>query len=114
MSAYPTTVCEGIWFSVLPVWNRPNWTGPGVYMFCRRDFSGSRTILYVGETGSLETRLGTDHEHWDEALKLGMNEVLVHLAAKTSAERLGVETHLRRLRPTPLNRQGLLSGFRPA
>ena len=61
----------------------------------------------------MSDRVGPEHEHWDEALSLGMNEVLVHPLTTTKAQRLAIETRLRHLYPTPLNRQpagiGLLS-----
>jgi hypothetical protein len=106
MNARPTVFCCGVIFSVFPVWECSSLPGPGVYMLCKRDdLRGSRVILYIGETFNLAARLGRDHEHWAEALARGMNEVLVHLLAHTAAKRLAIETRLRRLVPTPLNRQ---------
>lgn len=121
MGVNTTILCGDLGFSVFPAWHWPRWPSPGVYMLCRRDLRGSREILYIGETANLATRLGPAHEQWAEALTLGMNEVLVHLLAKTQAQRLAVETRLRHLYPTRLNRQGspallaeaLLGGRRP-
>jgi hypothetical protein len=57
----------------------------------------ARDPLHIGQASDLATRLGAG---------LGMNEVLVHLRADTESERLAIETRLRHLNPTPLNRQG--------
>jgi hypothetical protein len=103
MSACPTVFYGGVIFSVFPLWYTSRLPGPGVYMLCRRDRGRLREILYIGETADLASRLGPEHEHWAEAQALGVNEVLVHLLAMTSAERLAVTARLRRLHPTPLN-----------
>jgi hypothetical protein len=103
MRTCPTVFYGGVIFSVFPLWYLSRLPGPGVYMLCRRAPGELREILYIGETADLACRLGPGHEQWAEAQALGMNEVLVHLLPATSAERLAVETHLRRLYRTPLN-----------
>ena len=105
MAACPTVFYGGVIFSVFPLWYSSRLPGPGVYMLCRRSPAAFREILYIGETADLASRLGPEHEHWDEAQALGMNEVLVHLLPATAAERLAIETRLCRLYPTPLNGQ---------
>ncbi len=77
----------------------------GVYMFCRKDYLGVRQILYIGETGSFCTRLGSKYDHWSDALMLGMNEILLHFE-QSESQRLTKETYLRNCIITPLNRQG--------
>ena len=69
----------------------------GVYIFCRQIPSGNWESLYVGETKSLQDRLGvpiTGHDGYIRSRKLGMT----HIAAMTvvgDAERLRIETDLR-------------------
>jgi predicted GIY-YIG superfamily endonuclease len=98
-------MCEVFPFSVLPISGWSWCTGSQVYMFVRREWSGSRSILYIGETENLAERIRC-HEKWDRAIGLGMNELHIHSLAKTKAERLRVETWLRNRYPTPLNDQG--------
>lgn len=107
MRQHPIFFCDGVVFSVVPWYEYTTWPMPGVYMLCRREADGRRAVLYIGESGNMADRLGPGHEHWQEALALGMDEVLVHVVAKTPAARLAVETHLRQLYRPPLNRQGI-------
>lgn len=102
---YPPLFLRGIIFWAVPSWTYMDWSMPGVYMLCRRESNGSRTILYIGEAEDIAQRLGPEHEHWSDALALGMNEVHVHLLAKSKSDRLSVETMLRNCVATPLNRQ---------
>ena len=100
-----TVYCQGVIFSAVPLWAIGTFHGPGVYLFSRRERDGSRTALYIGEAASIAGRAGPSHEHWREAIALGMDEVCVHLLARTQSERLGVESYLRQRCPTPLNQQ---------
>ena len=84
------------------------WTLPANYVLVRND--GRRwNALYFGKTQRpLKERM---EEHRDDgllekALRLGMNEVHVHLAVSESA-RMAAETDLRNWGLTPLNKQGL-------
>ena len=102
---YATVYCQGIIFSAVPLWAICTFHGPGVYVFSRQERDGSHTALYIGEAMSIAGRARPSHEHWREAVALGMDEVCVHLLARTQSERLGVEGYLRQCCPTPLNQQ---------
>jgi len=105
MSDNPVMMCKGVPFSVLQVHEYVWHDGPGVYMLCRRSPNGVVAILYVGQAQSIAQRLGPSHEHWEEAIRLGMNEVHVHLLAKAETERRAVEADLINAYSPPLNRQ---------
>ena len=104
MRENPTMWCSGVIFSVLGLEDLETYRCSAVYLFCRREYDGSRTILYIGEAEDVGSRMAR-HEKLSTALALGMNEFHVHLLARTKAARLEVETHLRHRYPTPLNDQ---------
>lgn len=118
--SYDLVDCCGVCFSPVDPSAVQYWTGSAVYAFVRRDVFGGRRYLYFGECEDMSTRLGPRHEKWADAIALGMNEVHLHLSAKTRTERLDVEQRLRSSIPTPLNEQnslmqmiGLLGTFEP-
>lgn len=102
--------CAGIVFSVIPTSGYGHYDIPGVYMLCRREPDGVH-ILYIGQAASLAERLGPSHPHWGEAMRRGMNEIHIHLLAKTEAWRLSLERHLLSKYATPLNRPALANAL---
>jgi hypothetical protein len=102
--------CAGIVFSVIPASGYEHYDIPGVYMLCRREQKGVH-ILYIGQAASLAKRLGPAHPLWSEAARRGMNEVHIHLLARTEAQRLSVEQYLKSRYFTPLNRGALANAL---
>jgi len=102
--------CVGIVFSVVPTSGYEHYDIPGVYMLCRREPNGVH-ILYIGQADSLAKRLGPSHTRWGEAMRRGMNEVHLHLLAKTEAQRLSVERHIISRYFTPMNRGALANAL---
>lgn len=102
--------CEGVIFSPIGLNEPQNYSCSGVYMFCRRDIANKIKILYIGEAENIANRLKPSHEHWSEAMLLGMNEIHIYLLAETKTQRLNIETYLRSRIVTPLNRQGGSAG----
>src|SRR5882672_7748528 len=102
--------CVGIVFSVVPTSGYEHYDIPGVYMLCRREPNGVH-ILYIGQADSLAQRLGPSHPRWGEAMRRGMNEVHLHLLAKTEAQRLAVERHIISRYFTPMNRGALANAL---
>jgi len=102
--------CVGIVFSVVPTSGYEHYDIPGVYMLCRREPNGVH-ILYIGQADSLAQRLGPSHPRWGEAMRRGMNEVHLHLLAKTEAQRLSVERHIISRYFTPMNRGALANAL---
>jgi hypothetical protein len=99
---------SGRWYAhtVLALVN-PGWTCAANYAFVRRDVGGKYSSLYFGETDDLSRRWG---EHSGsglirDALRMGGNELHVHLLAETKHGRLDVETDLRNGHATALNQQ---------
>jgi hypothetical protein len=73
------------------------------YLFVRRDGVGTRRALYAGETSDSRASFSC-HEKFEEALRLGANEIHVHFASDRS-RRQRIEADLRfALRPQ-LNEQ---------
>lgn len=93
----------GFQFSVAPPWTYFLCDKPAVYLFCRRQPLGV-AILYAGETSNVATRLGPSHEHWDEAVRDGMNEIHAYLNVRTENERREIEATLIGIYNPPLNR----------
>jgi hypothetical protein len=102
--------CAGIVFSVIPTSGYGHYDVPGVYMLCRREQKGVH-ILHIGHAASLAERLGPSHPLWREAARRGMNEVHIHLLARTEAQRLSVEQHLKSRYFTPMNRGALANAL---
>lgn len=79
---------------------------PAVYLMVRRNWDGTRSPIYIGQTDSLRRRM---MEHTKDKLarayRLGANELHVHLLAETENQRLLVENDLRNRHPTPINEQ---------
>jgi hypothetical protein len=98
---------SGAWYthSIFLPWELPYFAGGHYnYIFARRRPDGGRTTLYVGETDNFATRMRC-HEEWDSAMRLGMNEVHVHLLAFSERRRLIIETDLRHGQLPLLNQQ---------
>ena len=102
--------CAGIVFSPIPTSACEHYDIPGVYMLCRREPDGVH-ILYVGQADSLAQRLGPSHPRWGEAMRRGMNEIHLHLLAKTETQRLAVERHVISRYFTPMNRGTLANAL---
>src|SRR5262249_12282080 len=102
--------CVGIVFSVISTSEYEHYDIPGVYMLCRREPDGVH-ILYIGQADSLAQRLGPSHPRWGEAMQRGMNEVHLHLLAKTETQRLSVERHIISRYFTPMNRGALANAL---
>jgi hypothetical protein len=75
------------------------------YIFVRREYDGRRSALYIGQSNKFFQRL-PKHEKLEAARQLGVNELHVHLLAKSDPERFSIETDLRNGHNTPLNEQG--------
>ncbi|XKM39551.1 GIY-YIG nuclease family protein [Rhizobium ruizarguesonis] len=81
-------------------------TGPSVYVMVRRDDAGRAYPLYIGQTSDTARRMEEHlHDKVLQAIRLGGNELHVHLLAKPEAERFAIETDLRNGHNAPLNRQ---------
>jgi hypothetical protein len=78
--------------------------GGANYIFVRREFDGRRSALYIGQSDRIHERLPR-HEKLNAARDLGVNELHVHLLARTEAERFDIETDLRNGHQPPLNKQ---------
>ncbi len=105
MLVRPTMLCGGIIFSALPWGEYRIYDSPGVYMFCRRDRDGAREILVYRPGGKYRHASGASHSAWEDAFRLGMNEIHVHLLTETLEDRLSVEAYLIRQYDPPLNRR---------
>lgn len=77
------------------------WSGSaGVYVFARQTQAGY-FALYVGETSSFSDRFAS-HEHWNQAVQLGMTHVHTREVANRT-ERLRLERQLVNALSPPLN-----------
>ncbi len=76
------------------------------YIFVQRDYTGKRRALYIGQSGVFSDRL-SQHEKFSPAVRMGANEVHIHLSAKNRHERFQVETDLRNGHNPPLNEQNV-------
>lgn len=96
--AYLFTVCD-----MYAAWNDV----PGVYLFVRRpglfDPLPFPVVSYVGQCSSFADRM-CGHERWEEALRIGANEVHA-LVLNYQADRNVVELDLIRVLQPSLNRQ---------
>jgi hypothetical protein len=104
---------SGLWHvhSIIGIADAFGWSGAANYILVRRNRFGLCAPLYVGQTSEIGRRM---REHLasgliDDALDLGLNEVHVHLLARSERVRFGVETDLRNGQLSPLNRQGVTS-----
>lgn len=104
---------SGAWFihTVEPFTRYLSYPGSVIYVFVRRDLiTGKVTPLYIGQSGEFSDRL-LGHEKFESALRLGANEIHVHLLAETAAARFAAETDLRNGHRTPLNEQPTMAGL---
>lgn len=78
-----------------------------VYVFTNRTVdangTGSHTLLYIGQTDSLATRI-PNHEKWPCAQRNGANCICIH-ADNGETSRINKETDLRAAHTTPCNDQ---------
>ncbi|MBY3358042.1 hypothetical protein HFN97_09300 [Rhizobium laguerreae] len=86
-------------------------TDASVYVMVRRDASGLAHPLYVGHSDTARRMEEHLHDKVLQAIRLGGNELHVHLLAKTEAERFAIETDLRNGHNAPLNRQNSAAVF---
>ncbi|WP_155716920.1 hypothetical protein [Burkholderia stagnalis] len=82
-----------------------NWNDvAGIYIFATWSQQHSQWIaLYIGQASSLKDRL-SNHERWDEALRLGATHVHV-LVVPTQASRNSIEQSLIQACQPRLNQQ---------
>jgi hypothetical protein len=100
-------VYGGFVFTAVPAWARIWFTGPAVYVLCRRELCGRVALLHIGETADLAEDIGRGHPIWDRAVALGMSEIHVHVLAGDVATRRGLLARLRRRYPTLLEHEHL-------
>jgi hypothetical protein len=95
----------GFVFTAVPAWARVWFTGPAVYVLCRRELCGRVAMLHIGEAADLAEDIGRGNPIWDRALALGMSEIHVHMLAGDLATRRGLLARLRRRYPTMLEHE---------
>jgi predicted GIY-YIG superfamily endonuclease len=81
--------------------------GPANYIYARRNFDGTITPLYIGQTVDLEVRW-RDHARdgvLTNAHKHGFNELHLHFLASSERSRFEVETDIRNGHIALLNQQ---------
>ena len=78
---------------------------PGNYIFAVMS-SGLWVPLYIGETDNFESRLNSNHEKWDAALRRGMTHIHAHTGSPVYETRRYEEWNLIRKHAPELNRQG--------
>jgi hypothetical protein len=99
---------SGQWyiFNIYQITAVPDWITDCNYVFARPRFDAmqSREPFYFGESGDFGKELASHPKLWPAQL-LGATEVHIHFLAKSTSERLDIETDLRRGHWTPLNYQ---------
>lgn len=81
---------------------------PGVYIFCKNVGGNSWSAQYVGETSDMRRRIGDElysHHSLTEALMHGATHISTLRVDGGLAERLRIETDLRRSLNPPCNKQ---------
>lgn len=78
---------------------------PGNYAWSRQGADGRHTILYVGETQSLATRVTAAHEKFPCVQGKGVTHVLAHTNHGGRAARLTEESDIRNLHAPSCNDQ---------
>ena len=76
----------------------------GIYAFVSVTQNGPH-ILYIGEAQSLSNRVSAQHEKFQSALNLGMNEVWLMALQSSESERKGIEVDLITALKPALNQQ---------
>jgi excinuclease UvrABC nuclease subunit len=71
----------------------------GVYVFTKRNSNRKHDILYIGETESFKYRLGSGHEKWRSATRMG----LTHICILETANRVFIQNRLIEAHNPPLN-----------
>ena len=61
---------------------------PGLFAFARSDPQQGSVLLFAGQADDLSQASGPAHPQWEEALKLGMNELHVHFSIPRRIDRL--------------------------
>jgi hypothetical protein len=80
----------------------------GVYIFCRQAANGNWDGLYVGETSDFDDRLNSGlqrHHRWPSVMQHRPTHLCTLHVPGALAERLRIETDLRRSLNCPCNRQ---------
>ena len=75
---------------------------PGNYIFAKRTAGGGWTPLYIGKAENLSARL-SNHDRWDEAVRLGATHAYAHTSQGTEQSRLNEERDLIQRWNPPLN-----------
>lgn len=96
---------SGYWYihTIYPIYDIPPFSNVN-YIFVKRLFDGRRIPLYIGQTKDYYNRAHT-HEKLTPSIRMGANEVHIHLLAKGTHDRFRIETDLRRGHYAPLNMQ---------
>ncbi len=83
------------------VWNDV----PGNYIFAKKvsALAGQWVPLYIGETGSFESRLIPSHDRWHAALQEGMTHIHAHTSSAVQKTRRYEEWNLIRQYMPSLN-----------
>jgi hypothetical protein len=103
MRERPKVMCGPYAFTAIAVDEHDLFTDSCVYIFGRAEPTGI-LALYAGQAKNAAKRLGPDHEHWNEAVRRGMNVILAHLLAETPHQRQIVEEFLIRTYDPPINK----------
>lgn len=61
---------------------------PGLFAFVRRSAGTDRVLLFAGHADNLAASAGPSHPMWVDALRLGMNELNLNIAAVERLDRL--------------------------
>lgn len=61
---------------------------PGLYGFARRDAERGALLLFAGQAEDLAAATGPAHPQWEEALRLGMDELHLHFPVPRRVDRL--------------------------
>ena len=61
---------------------------PGLYGFARRDAEQGALLLFAGQAEDLAQATGPANAQWEEALRLGMDELHLHLPVPRRVDRL--------------------------
>ena len=61
---------------------------PGLYGFARRDAEHGALLLFAGQAEDVAQATGPAHPQWEEALRLGMDELHLHFPVPRRVDRL--------------------------
>ena len=60
---------------------------PGLFAFVRRDLDQGGLLLFAGQAEDLSREAGPAHPQWEEALRLGMDELHIHVPVARRVDR---------------------------